>query len=204
MATYKDLQDRIALDYLNRYDLMPAVKRAIKNAIKDYECYRWWFNETATSTVTTVGTASISVPSDFLILDRLEITYGGSQLRLIEDQHDVVRELMAVSATGIPTHYTYRGDKFQLALIPDSAYAVTCFYVHSLAELSADTDSNVWTNEAANLIAHAATVDVLGSTLKVNDPRLMGKHERMAEKALSDLRKRNVQRFTTRLRPTTF
>jgi hypothetical protein len=204
MATFKDLQDRIALDYLNRYDMIPAVKRAINNAVKCYENQRWWFNETATSTTTTANSSQLGIPSDFLILDRLDLTYSGSRFKLVEDAYDCIAEMNATSATGVPTLYNYRGDRFELALTPDSAYTATIYYVHSLPALSADSDSNVWTNEAGNLIAHAACIDVLGSALNINDPRLLQKHERMLAMSLKEMHTRNATRLTTRLRATSF
>ena len=78
MATYKDLQDRIALDYLNRMTLGNEVKRAIQNSIKTYESTRYWFNEASTATATSAGIAFINIPSDFLTLDRLEVTFDSS------------------------------------------------------------------------------------------------------------------------------
>lgn len=204
MATYKDLQDRIALDYLNRYDMLPAVRRAIQNAIKCYETTRWWFNETSTTTTTTANVASLGVPSDFLILDRLELTYSGAQRVLVERPFDEIRTMNAGSATGLPCVYNYRGDKWNLALCPNSAYAATIFYIQSLPVLSADSDSNVWTNEAQNLIAHAATIDVLGTSLQINDPGMIAKHERMLNKSLQEMYTRNATRLTTKLRATSF
>ena len=204
MATYKDLQDRIALDYLNRYDLMAEVRRAIQNSIKCYEAQRFWFNETATTTTTTANAASLGIPSDFLILDRLELTYSGSQLRLIEEPFDCIREMNATSSTGVPTHFAYRGDKFNLAVIPASAYSATCYYVHSLPTLSADTDSNAWTNEAQNLIAHSATLDLLSCVIKDTDTQKLERHGNLLGMALRELNLRNTTRLTTRLRATQF
>ena len=204
MATYKDLQDRIALDYLNRYDVLPAVKRAIQNAILCYENQRWWFNETATTTTTTANVASLGVPDDFLILDRIEVAYSGAHQALVERSIDDIRTMNIGSATGTPTFYNYRGDKFNLALIPNSAYAATIYYVHKLPVLSADADTNVWTNEAGNMIAHAACIDVMGSTLQLTDDRTIAKHERLLRNALYEMHLRNAQRFTTKLRATSF
>lgn len=204
MATYKDLQDRIALDYLNRYDVLPAVKRAIQNAVLCYENQRWWFNETATTTTTTANVASLGVPADFLILDRIEVAHSGAHDTLIQSTFDEVRDMNIGSVPGVPSHFNYRGDKFNLALIPFSAYSATIYYIHKLPVLSADTDSSVWTNEAGNLIAHAACIDVMGTTLNINDDRTLAKHERMRQNALYEMHLRNAQRFTTKLRATSF
>lgn len=204
MGNFRDLQDRIALDYLNRYDLMPEVKRAIKNCVKTYESARFWFNEAQTAMACSAGQSYISVPSDFLYLDRLELTYSGATTRLREEPFDVIRTMNAVSATSVPTHFNYHGDRFELALIPDSAYPATCYYIKSLAELSADTDTNAWTNEAGNLIAHAATLEIMMSVLQVPDTKRIQFHQSMLQMAQGELNLRNTTRLTTRLRATQF
>lgn len=203
MATYKDLQDRIQLDYLNRYDLTGSVKRAIKNTIKCYEGTRWWFNETATTSVMTANSGSYGVPSDFLVLDRLEVAYSGARFPLKVATLDEVRTMNATTATSVPTHYVYRGDRFELALVPDSAYSATVYYIQSLPELSADADTNVWTNEAANLIAHGATVELLSSVVDADD-RKIAHHVRMMRQALDEMYVRNDTRLHGSLQPTSF
>lgn len=204
MATFKDLQDRIALDYLNRYDLMPSVKRAIVNAIKCYEAQRYWFNQTASTTTTTANTSYFGVPGDFLALDRIEIAEAGARLPLIAQPFDVIREMNIVSSTGSPTHFAYRGDRFELAVIPDSAYTVTTYYLHTLPTLSADTDSNAWTNEAQNLIVHAATLDMMRATLVTPDTKRIAYHQQMLQMAQTELYCRNDLRLAGKLRATHF
>jgi len=204
VPNYRDLQDRIALDYLTRYDLMDAVKRSIKNTIKTYEASRFWFNEAQTAMACSAGQSYISVPSDFLQLDRLEIQYSGAATPLKEASLDVIRTMNVVSATSVPTHFTYHGDRFELALIPDSAYPATCFYIKSLPELSADTDSNAWTNEAQNLIAHCACVELLSNVIYPRETQRISFHMNMLQMATNELNLRNTMRFGGRLRATQF
>ena len=204
MATYKDLQDRINMDYLNRYDLQGETRRAILNAIRTYEAARYWFNEAQTAMACSAGQSYVNVPSDFLILDRLELTYSGASTRLIETSFADIRAMNAVSATGQPTHYNYHGDRFEVAIIPDSAYAVPCYYVKQLATLSADSDSNAWTNEAGNLITHTACLDLLSNVIVVSEPRRITFHQNMLQMAMQELNFRNIARFAGRLRATSF
>jgi hypothetical protein len=204
MGTYKELQDRINLDYLNQMTLVPETKRAIATAIRCYEARRFWFNEAATAVATTISQSYIAVPSDFLYLDRLEINYSGGFFPLREDTFDFVRNMDSVTTLGQPTSYAYRGDRFELAVIPNSAYAVNIYYVKSLSALSADNDTNAWTTEASNLIAHAATVELLTGVLQVNDQRKIDRHERAMYMALYELGMRNDTKFLHRLTPTIF
>lgn len=203
MATFKDLQDRIALDYLNRMTLMPEVKRAINNSIKTYEARRYWFNEAQTAMATTSGQLYMSVPSDFLILDRLEARIGGSLSTLRETDFHSIRDLNAGEATGSPCEYAYHGDRFELYPIPDAIYTVNVYYIKSLPALTADSDSNVWTNEAANLIAHAATVDLLCGVLQA-DSASISRHVSMLQIAQNELNLRNTTRLSRSLKPTRF
>lgn len=203
MATYKDLQDRIALDYLNRMTLMSEVKRAIKNSIKNHEATRYWFNEAQTAMAASAGQSYVSIPSDFLTLDRLEVTVSGINYRLRQDTFNSIREMNAVSSTGQPTHFAYHGDRFELSVIPDSAYAVNVHYIKTLAELSADADSNAWTNEAANLIAHAATIDLLSGVLQA-DNRIIERHVGMLRLAQNELNLRNDTRLLFKIQATQF
>ena len=204
MSTYKDLQDKINLDYLNQMTLIPETKRAIASAIRCYEGRRFWFNETATSVALVASQGYLAIPSDFLFLDRLEVTANGSSLPLRRTNFNAIQAMNINNTVGQPTDYAYRGDRFVIGMIPNSAYAATIFYVHSLPVLSADTDTNAWTNEAFNLIAHAATFDLMTGVMQVSDPRKINHHARAIELALSDLHMRNENRFSNRIIPTYF
>jgi hypothetical protein len=204
MATFRDLVDRIALDYLDNVQVVPEIKRAIRNAIKCYEGRRWWFNTTATALACSAGAQALAVPSDFLALDRLEISYSGAVIPLRPTDFASIRAMNCVSATGQPTHYSYYADAFQLALVPDSAYPVQCYYLHSLPALSADGDSNAWTNEASNLIAHEATIELILGPLKNVEDRVLQRHMLMRSAALSEMNSRNDMRLVRGLRPTSF
>lgn len=203
MATYKDLQDRIALDYLNRMTLVPEIKRAINNSIKLVEAQRFWFNE-AQGTLTAVANQTyVSVPADFLSLDRLELTRGSADYALSEQPFDWVRDMNATRASGAPTHFAYYQDRFELAVRPDSAYLLPVYYLKSLPALSADSDSNAWTNEAGNLIAHLACVELLSGVLQADD-KAIKRHAAAAQLARSELDMRNDTRLLRRIRATSF
>lgn len=203
MATYKDMQDRVALDYLNLALPIQDVKRGILRTIAQYENQRFFFNETATALACSAGQSFVNVPSDFLFLDRLEVVRNSISYALVNRSFDEIRAYNAVGTRNQPTDYAYRGDRFELSAIPDSAYPVNVYYVQKLTTLSADSDTNAWTNEAANLIGHAACVELL-STVLVSDTNRVNRHVIAAQAALSELNLRNVPRLTTKLRQSTF
>lgn len=204
MSTFKALQDRIALDHLNRYDLMEPIKRAIVNCIKQYESQRYWFNMTASAVTVSAGDALVGAPADMVTLDRLEITYSGASYALQERTFAQIRQMNTVNTPGVPTHFAQRGMNFELAVTPNSAYPVLAYYVHRFPTLSADSDSNPWTTEAGNLIAHAATIDVLASALSIEKPQKLKHHLMMLQNAQKELHLRNTVRLTSHLQATRF
>jgi hypothetical protein len=204
MATFRDLQDRINLDYLNNMTLLPEVKRAIRNAIICYETRRFWFNETATALACVASQSYITVPTDMLILDRLEITIQGNEEPLWLTSFDCIRNMNMGGDTGEPTHFAYRGDRWELAAIPNSAYPIMAYYVHKYPALSADSDSNPWTNEGANLIAHAATLDLMMGVMQVADNKRIERHALAVRMAENELDTRNATRLYSGLRATQF
>lgn len=204
MATYKDLQDRINLDYLNRMTLMPEVKRAIAIAIRTYEANRYWFNETFVVLNAVTDQSFIPVPTDFLEPIRLELTVNGGTSELPRLALPDLRTLAMNSPSSQPTYYTYYGDRIELSCPSSGNYECPFYYVYSLPAFVSDDDSNAWTNEAANLIAHAATLELMTGVLQVHDTQKIARHQMLLEMAERELATRNLTRLTHRLRSTYF
>lgn len=204
MATYKDLQDRINLDYLNQMTLIPEVKRAIATAIRTYEANHYWFNETSTGFFAPYLQSDFAVPADFLSPYRVELTVGGSTNVLPRREFTVVRDMAMNSPPSQPTHYAYYGNRIQLSCASNDTYVGTIYYIQSLPVLASDDDSNAWTNEAANLIAHCATLELMGGVLQVRDNAKIARHQMLLQMAERELATRNETRLLTRLRPTYF
>ena len=157
MATYADLKTRIA-DELTRDDMgsggeaESALVRAIATAVAQTANEEFWFSH-ASGTVTTTGAAnSVAMPAGVRIAETVTDQYGCDLIRLPIDAMDGRIE------TGLPTAWAQDGDNIRLWPIPDAAYALS---VYGTAEVSApalDADDNIWTNEAADLIAARAKV----------------------------------------------
>lgn len=167
MSTYLELQTRIATDYLNRTDFGDQVKRSIQQAIRFYERRRWRFNETSTALTTAASVGSLTLPANLLELDSLWITQSGNRYELIRTDQQDINEKNATSASSVPSHFTIYSDQIELAVLPDSAYTVTCYYLKSLSELSADSDTNSWTTGAMqDLVVYHATKLVWANVLR--------------------------------------
>lgn len=198
--TYLDLQTTINSDYLNR-DMGDVTKRAIKRAIATYESRRHFFNETMTTVACTAGSRFLSFPDDYFHLDRLELTANAVQYALLERDFDTVRLMnLAPGTDGQPVIYAIRGNRIELGPAPDSAYSIDIYYLHTQPDLSADTDSNAWTNECFNLIAHHATVDILANVLQVAEPQKIANQMAFLKVAQSELAERDEAHLLTRLR----
>src|SRR5438046_3558632 len=97
MPTLQDIQDRISLDYLNRTNLNAVVVRAVQAAIRHYERKRWPWMETTTTLTASNGQLTLTVPSDFLSLDLLEIQFQSATYGLTRKTFAEVR---AMNVTG--------------------------------------------------------------------------------------------------------
>jgi hypothetical protein len=197
--TYFDLQTTINDDFLNR-DMGDVTRRAIKRAISTYESKRHFFNETMTTVACVSGDRFLSLPDDYFHLDRLEITCNAVQSELYERDFSTVRLMnLAPGTDGQPVIYAIRGNRIELAPAPDSAYSIDVYYLHTQPDLSADTDSNAWTNECFNLIAHHAALDIMANVLQVADQAKIANQTAFLKVAQSELAMRDEAHLITRL-----
>ena len=195
MATYREMQDRINLDYLNRTDLGNETKRAIIRAIKHYEKNRFWFN--LTSTALAIGTASstASLPDDFLALDYATVRDSSMDYLVALRSFDrIAYKNQNTSLSGVVAELCYYRDKLNFTPKPSSATTLTIYYTHSLPVLSADSDTNAWTSAGEDLIVHHATADMLGNVLRVTDNTQVANHKAWEQEALAALQAGNALR----------
>ena len=104
--------------------------------------------------------------------------------------------------------WCYEREAIRLWQPPNQVYTVTMFYVARLAELSADSDSNAWTNEGERLIRTRAKInlirDVMG--IRTNDMAMdLAALAAYEQEAFTELSAAVTKRqFTGRIRPTTW
>lgn len=170
MSTLQEVCDRIRLDYLNRSSGLEAeTVRAVQAAIRNYERQRFPWNETLTTATCTSNQSYFSIPSDFLVLDNLELQYQSQNNNLQTATFKTILLMNSVSTTpGVPTHFALRGNLFHIAAIPDSAYLVNCYYLQKLPRLesSAMTASNKWLSAAEDLVVYHASKILWANTLR--------------------------------------
>lgn len=169
MATFKDLQDRINLDYLNRTDFVAETKRAIIRAIKHYERARLWFNQTATAVTITSASSTLALPADFIALDM--VTYSNTSVTVpqILNQRTyervVYRSGAGLSSTALEECALFN-NTLKVYPKPAISTAIIVNYTMRLPVLSADADNNAWCDEAEDLICFHAAADVLANVIR--------------------------------------
>lgn len=167
MPTYSTAVADIQNDWLNRTDFTGAVKNAINTTIRHYNRERFQWNSTATVLTAVAGVETIPLPADFIRLDRLEYMYNGtSRLPIVEQDFDAIRRINVDQSTGTPEWYSIYGDNIYVANVPDSAYPIYCFYLCKYPDLSADTDTSPWLDNAYDLVLAGAAKLVWARTIR--------------------------------------
>lgn len=155
MATYADLKTRIA-DELTRDDMgsggeaESALIRAINTAVEQTQSEEFWFNHASATASTTASSEIVALPSGVRIPATVTDQYGCDLIRVPLDSIESRIE------TGRPSRWAQNGDTIQLWPIPDAAYTLSVTGTADVAAPVLDADDNIWTNEAADLIAARA------------------------------------------------
>lgn len=202
MPTYIDVVVRVQTDMLNRTTYSDQVKRAILSTIRRRERERFWFNETATALASVAGIATLNKPANFLFLDRLEVVENSNTTALIETTLNSVRDINQNDSRSLPTHFTQYADQFMLASVPNSAYAVNCYYVKQLPILVNDSDTNDWLSAAEDVVVYGAAKQVWAMTIR--NASAAGVCAQMEMEALAELRGMRDQQQKMYLKPTRF
>jgi hypothetical protein len=173
-ATYQQLQEKIADDLGARTDLLSApsdesalttspIQDAIQSAIAKWEREPFYFNQTYGTLFTTVAGQEFYTSSDAAAiatspdLIKLQVTISGQRYPITPRTWQYIADISAnASVTGQPCDYAYFAERIRLYPIPDGAYTVTQSGTQRLTALSANSDTNAWTQDAYDLIRSEA------------------------------------------------
>lgn len=194
MASYLDMQTRIA-DELDRSDLTAQIKKAILSAVAHYERKTFYFSETSFTFSTVAGqeyygTAAAAAIATSPSIERLTASYYGLRIELTKRPFAYINRISTLASTsrGQSFDWAYRAKQIRLYPIPDNAYTITAFSVPRLTSLSADADTNAWTEDAEELIRTHAKLDLLRNVIRgvdmVEEIALLTDQERAAKTAL--------------------
>jgi hypothetical protein len=160
MASYGDLKAQIASD-LRRSNLPTEIAQAVLDAIRDYDIERFYFNETAVYTLTTVpGQDEYPITAqspilEFIKIDNLRAQAGNVWYDVTRETMDDIERLYSAPSNGQPFRFAVHGNDVRFYPMPDKAYPIRIFGHYRLIELGNNIDSNDWTNAGKNLIRYS-------------------------------------------------
>lgn len=163
MATYGDLKTRIKSE-LDRED-MDAGEDSINDltthilaAVRYYQNRRFWFLLKPAKSVNTVDAQNyVTRPTDMHTIDRVSIPTLGYELERCD-----IADLEALDepsgTEGQPVYWAEGegGTQIRLYPTPNAVWALKMSGTALITALSADADTNVWTNDGQDLIAARA------------------------------------------------
>jgi hypothetical protein len=159
MSTFGDMKTRIA-DELDRSDLTTQIGLEILTAIAHYENQRWSWSEIRATASTVANIPYVAVPSNFLDEDSLKITISGDYEIMRRVTYEYLDKIDSGTDEAEPSCYAFYAGQIRLYPIPDAVYTLTFSYIGSQTALSADADTNDWTNEGEALIRARAKAAV--------------------------------------------
>lgn len=157
MGTLAELKARIARE-MNRTDLTTVIAENIADAVADYQSVRFEFNQARTTFNTVAGTEFYggALPTDLGQIDSIVATVNGRRSKLTGWPFAVMEQIATTtSAFGEPSAWSWYAKQLRLYPVPDAVYALTLSYVQRIDMPGSDSASNIWTNEAAQLILHS-------------------------------------------------
>ena len=193
------MRSRIADELVNDGDITTAqINYAIQDAIKYYERREWWFN-TASGSFTTVANQEYYTSSDWSVLDNqvqidaMTITYNGVISPMKGIDFEEINDTQNGYIIAVPRNFAYYKQSLRFFPIPNGAYPVTVLYSKRLTTLSADGDTNAWTNEAEELIRQSAKRRIALNYLQADD--LATRFATLEREAFSELLAENRRRL---------
>lgn len=176
MASFGDLKTRIAVDLGDALGRLHGdeIGQAVLDAIEHYSDRPFWFLEEsdAASIETVSGTEAYALPSDTMNLSNVTVTASGSTYSLEKQTWGWFRERQEnpTDELGQPTDYVIYGNNLYLYPTPNDALTITLWQRGRLTALSADSDTNAWTNNAPKeLIRAHAKMDLYNNRLLMPD-----------------------------------
>lgn len=170
MATLSGVRTRIASKLSDGELVRPSsaqITAAINSTIDYYERRYFWFQQ-GTDTLTTSSDSYFiydsDLPSDFefqqhpnaLVLQKNSYFYPIHHVEPIK--FDLMRNTVSNS---YPQYYTYRSSNIELYPTPDEAYSVNLYYFKNFSDLSGDTETNVFLDNAERLVEYKTMLDLL-------------------------------------------
>ena len=168
-TTYAELQTTIA-EYLARSDLTTQIPDFIRLAeVRLRRDLRIRQMLTSTTLTCTSGTATVSIPSDFLEVIDFVVT-GNPVMPLNYESPSLFSRNSRSMDAGKPLDYTVLATTFKLAPIPDSNYTLSLVYSAAPTFLSDANTSNAFLVTCPDLLLYGALIEA--EPYLMNDARI--------------------------------
>lgn len=166
MATFGAMKTWVSarlLDPSNTSVSSASVGECINAALGYWKNKRFWFNEIADQTTVTTGSAVLPIPADYLCpsIDDGAFTLqypgstGGLRYPLKKVSIKVYNDAYVSNALGLPTIYArLASGQYQMFWIPQMDYICHRYYLQDVPLFSADSDTNVFSENATNLLQY--------------------------------------------------
>ena len=169
MTTYAELQTTIA-GYLARSDLTTQIPDFIRLAeVRLRRDLRIRQMLTSTTITCTSGTATVSIPSDFLQVSDFVVNVNPVQ-PLTYQSPSLFSRNSRTTDVGKPLNYTVLASTFKLAPVPDTGYTLTLTYSAAPAFLSDTNTSNTFLTVCPDLLLYASLLEA--EPYLMNDARI--------------------------------
>jgi len=201
MATYLDLRTRIIAE-TSRDDLVDTLAAQLKvhiaQAIEHHGGKRFWFNEGIVTGVCVVGNQYATKPATMRVIDRVTVTVGGATRPLTPRPLVYIDDLSAIASSGQPSDYAETGNQIRMWPTPNLAYPLGFIGIVNLSALTADGDTNAWTNEGYDLITARAKFTLFRDQFRDADGAQLA--QSAEADALTKLRGETARRMSTGVR----
>jgi len=168
-TTYAELQTTIA-EYLARTDLTTQIPDFIRLAeVRLRRDLRIRQMLTSTTLTCVSGTATVTIPSDFLEVKDFVVTGNPVRPLNYESPSLFSRNSRSMDA-GKPLDYTVLATTFKLAPIPDSNYTLNLVYSAAPAFLTTSNTTNTFLTVCPDLLLYAALLEA--EPYLMNDARV--------------------------------
>jgi hypothetical protein len=176
-TTYGSMQSTIAFEIGSRTDLTAQIKFAIQTAIAKWERVRFYFNEVndVNGFNTAAGqefysSADYALIGSMVHIDKVHALVSNNRYTLTPRTWQYIEDYAVSSSslsppTGI-SDYAYYAQQLRFYPIPDGVYPITLSGTKRFANLSADSDTNPWTQDAEALIRCEAKLDLYANNLR--------------------------------------
>ena len=197
MPSFSQLKTDIA-DILGESYLDSQIGDLINRSIRYYQKKRFWFNEESTSITLTASDPVVpSIPSNF----QYEIPDGGLVINYSSNRYKLKKvgnseyDANNTQGTGLPYIYRNRDSSLELYYYPDQAYTLELYYVKSYSALSADGDTNDFTDNAEDLIVNRTLAYVYENFRK--DTEMATYYRALADDEFKELQRVSNTRVST-------